>query len=392
MNTTAMYASALKADPSTVGAIAGAACRTIDALTPQLREEWRALGGVAAEPNAFQEIAFFAAAWDHLPHPGVRLTEVRGPDGTLFGAIALEIASTLGRIPLRHVANWRYEHDFLGMPLVRKGCESAFWGTLIDHLDAEPWAAGLLHIQGLTADGPVHRGLADAAAERSRSCPVVYRSRRAMLRSPLSPGAYYEQAVRKKKRKELARLTNRLRELGAVTFRTFEAGCQRLGTWCDAFLALERSGWKGREGSAVACEAASERFLRQALADAHAEGRLQIRSLDLDERPIAMLINLLAPPGSFSFKTAYDEEYARFSPGVLLQIENLDMLERQGIDWMDSCAAENHPMIDTLWTERREVVRVTVRLAGLRRGLAYAGARGAEQGWAAAKRLIGRQS
>jgi hypothetical protein len=103
-----------------------------------------------------------------------------------------------------------------------------------------------------------------------------------------------------------------------------------------------------------------------------------------------MLINLLAPPGAFLFKTAYDEDYARFSPGVLLQIENLDLLERDGVAWVDSCAAENHPMIDALWTERRPIVRVTVRLAGLRRGLTYMGCRGAEEGWAAAKRLIGR--
>jgi hypothetical protein len=238
----------------------------------------------------------------------------------------------------------------------------------------------------------VHRGLAAAAAERGRGCPIVHRTRRAMLRSTLTPRQYYEQAVRKKKRKEIARLTNRLRELGALGFRTLEPGAPGLERWCDAFLELERSGWKGLEGSAAACRSEDEAFLRQALAAAHGEGRLQIRSLDLDGRPIAMLINLLAPPGSFSFKTAYDEDYARYSPGVLLQIENLDILERPRIDWMDSCAAENHPMIDTLWTERRDIVRVTVRLAGLRRGLAYAGCRGAEESWAAVKRLIGRPS
>ena len=36
----------------------------------------------------------------------------------------------------------------------------------------------------------------------------------------------------------------------------------------------------------------------------------------------------LTPPGAFSYKTAFDERYARFSPGVLLQRENLAMLER----------------------------------------------------------------
>jgi CelD/BcsL family acetyltransferase involved in cellulose biosynthesis len=387
-----MYATALHAEPE-AGSPAFRARESTAAILPQkLKEEWRALADSAAEPNSFQEIPFLGAAWEHLPHPGVRLVEVRDSSGELAGAIALHIAPTLGRMPVRHVTNWRYEHDFLSMPLIRKGCERGFWGAVLDLLDSAPWAEGLLHIQGLSGDGPVHRGLAAAAAERGRACPVVHRVRRAMLQSKLGPQAYYEQAVRKKKRKEIGRLTNRLRELGDLRFRTLEAGGQGLDRWCDNFLALERSGWKGSEGSAIACHEKNERFLRQALADAHGESRLQIRSMELDGRPIAMLINLLAPPGSFMFKTAYDEDYARFSPGLLLQIENLDTLERPRIEWMDSCAAENHSMIDNLWTERRDIVRVTVRLAGLRRGLAYAGCRGAEEGWAAVKRLIGRPS
>lgn len=367
-----------------------AAERTLDALPLQLQEEWRALAQSAAEPNSFQELGLFGAAWNNLPHEEVRLLEVRGPDGVLAGSVALRLAPALGRVPIRHVTNWCYEHDYLGMPLVREGCERDFWGALLDFLDTASWAAGLLHIRGLTEGGPVHAGLAAAAAQRGRAAPIVHRIRRAMLESDLSPELYYEQAVRKKKRKELARLASRLREFGELTFRTFEAGDEGLADWCEAFLALERSGWKGRENSALACRRENSAFFRDGLAAAHAERRLQIRSLELAGKPIAMLINLLAPPGAFLFKTAYDEDFARFSPGVLLQIENLDLLNRQGVDWVDSCAAENHPMIDALWTERRHIVRVTVRLAGLRRGLAYAGCRGAEEGWAAAKRLIGR--
>jgi CelD/BcsL family acetyltransferase involved in cellulose biosynthesis len=387
-----MHATALKADGEAPCAAFRARDCTAAGLSPELKAEWRALAAEAAEPNSFQESSVFGAAWDHLPHPDVRLIEVRSGGGLLAGTVALHVAPALGRVPVRHVTNWHHPFEFLGLPLVRAGCERDFWGAVLDYLDSAPWAQGLLHIQGLSEDGPLHRGLAAAAATRGRSCPIDYRTSRAMLHSTLSPHEYYEQAVRKKKRKELGRLTNRLRELGDLSFRTIEPGGDGLDGWCDAFLALERSGWKGREGSAIGCVGENERFLRQALRDTHAEGRLQIRSLELDGRPIAMLINLLAPPGSFMFKTAYDEDYARFSPGLLLQIENLDTLERPGIAWMDSCAAENHPMIDGLWTERREIVRVTVRLAGLRRGLAYAGYRGAGEGWAAVKRLIGKPS
>ena len=88
-----------------------------------------------------------------------------------------------------------------------------------------------------------------------------------------------------------------------------------------------------------------------------------MRALDLDSRPLAMLVNFLCPPGGFSFKTAFDEDYARFSPGVLLQQANLDLLDNPQIDWVDSCAAPGHPMIDSVWRERRARVWVTVPLS-----------------------------
>jgi hypothetical protein len=46
---------------------------------------------------------------------------------------------------------------------------------------------------------------------------------------------------------------------------------------------------------------------------------------------------------------------------------------------MDSCAAEQHPMIDSLWAERRTLARVTIPLSGPRRRLVHAAARGLER-------------
>ena len=98
-----------------------------------------------------------------------------------------------------------------------------------------------------------------------------------------------------------------------------------------------------------------------------------------------MLVNFLTPPGSFSFKTVFDESYARFSPGVLIQLENFNILHDPRIDWMDSCAVEDHPMIDSLWTERRTVVRVSVPLKGVKRRAVYAICTGLERLSAAVK-------
>jgi hypothetical protein len=48
----------------------------------------------------------------------------------------------------------------------------------------------------------------------------------------------------------------------------------------------------------------------------------------------------------------------------LLQIENLALLKHDSIEWCDSCAAEGHPMIDSLWTERRQIGRYSVAIGG----------------------------
>ena len=357
----------------------------------RLGTAWDDLAGHAAEPNVFAERWFARASLRHLGSADLRMLEVWTTSGPneLVGMVPLCIAPAYGRVPARHVQNWLHFHAFLGTPLVRKGHEQGFWSAALSALDDDPWASGFLHLEGLTEDGPVHRGLLAAAAALGRPCDTVLRTERALLASSLSPQAYYEQTVRKKKRKELKRLSARLAELGRVEHRRLQSGAE-LESWCDAFLELERAGWKGERGSALACSAATEAFFREAVSGAWAAGRLDLLRLDLDGSPLAMLVNFLAPPGSFSFKIAYDEAHARFSPGVLIQLENLNVLARADIGWMDSCAVEDHPMINSLWGERRQVVRVTVPLKGFGRKAVFHLCRTAENLSAALRRRRGR--
>jgi hypothetical protein len=97
-------------------------------------------------------------------------------------------------------------------------------------------------------------------------------------------------------------------------------------------------------------------YFRTIAAEAFRRGRLQMLGLRLSGRFIALKCNFLCPPGSFAFKIAYDEAYARFSPGVQLELDNVHLIHaRPELEWMDSCAVPGHPMIERLWSERRTV-------------------------------------
>jgi CelD/BcsL family acetyltransferase involved in cellulose biosynthesis len=349
---------------------------------------WDDLAAHAAEPNVFAEPWFLDAARALPQSAGVHLLTAH-QDGQLIGAIPLCIDPRYGRLPLGHVETWLHYHSFLGTPLLRASYEIAAWSAMFEALDRSDWARGLIHFTGLAEHGPAHRALIAAAKSMGRPCPTVHRIERAALAGDLSPEAYYETHVRKKKRKELKRLAARLAEMGALTTRRFAASHDR-AAWADAYLALEARGWKGQAGSALAADPATRAFFHAALAGAEAAGKLDMLRMDLDGRPIAMLVNFLAPPGGFAFKTTFDEDYARFSPGVLLQIENLALLDHPSLDWVDSCAVENHSMIDSIWAERRAIVRVTLPLAGARGAATYALARAAETAAGAVRALRSR--
>jgi CelD/BcsL family acetyltransferase involved in cellulose biosynthesis len=324
---------------------------------------WDALAHVAAEPNPFAERWFAQAgltAFD--PRGAVALASLRH-EGRLVGLLPLARRLVYDRYPLPHICNWLHPNAFCGAPLVAHGAEHDFWRALLGWADHYARAALFLHLERLPADGPLYAALRDVVAAAHRPAAAVHREERALLASDLDADAYFEASLSTKKRKELRRQFNRLADEGAVAVErcTDDAG---LAEWIDAFLSLERAGWKGAEGSALACADATERFFRQAMADAAAAGRLERLALTLDRHPIAMLANFLTPPGAFSFKTTYDERLARFSPGVLLQRENLALLARDDIAWCDSCAAADHPMIERIWREKRAIVRVSIAIGG----------------------------
>ena len=363
--------------------------RVVDplALSDDLAAAWDRLADAASEPNPFAERWCLQSALHLLdPDRRARLVVVRdGSDGPVIGVMPVAPAVRYGRLPLHHVTGWAHPNHFHGAPLVRAGMESLFWSILLGWCDAAPWAHTMLHVPRLTGDGPLHRALVDVARLRGREASVVHREERAFLETNLSPADYWDGAVRAKKRKELRRQANRLADEGHVIFRRWRND-EPLDPWIAAFLDLEARGWKGRAGSALASHGDTEAWFRAILTAAGAAGKLDMRALDLDGRPLAMLVNFLCPPGGFSFKTAFDEDYARFSPGVLLQQANLDLIEDSRIAWVDSCAAPGHPMIDSVWRERRSLVWVNAPLSGTADRLRFALLTRAENHWRRWKR------
>jgi len=351
--------------------------RPVAAIDAHMVQAWRDLAAQASEPNIFYEQWFLRPALAQFElHPEMRLFLLwAGAAGhsQLLGLLPISPAHRFGRWPVPHIQNWMHHNCFLGTPLVRKGFEEVFWQQLLVGLDQSNWP-GFLHINGMTIGGPLDQAMRAVCGQQKRRCDLVHSEARAFLQSPLGAEPYLQANVRGKKRKELRRQAKRLDELGKVTFgHQTDARC--LEQWIDEFLRLEKTGWKGLGGSALDSDGQTRKFFREALIGAAQAGQLERHDIRLEGTPLAMLVNFHSGRGSFSFKTAFDEAFSRFSPGVLLQLENLKILENPAIAWMDSCAAEDHPMIDSIWSGRRHIGRFSIELKGVSRRAIFRGLR-----------------
>lgn len=343
---------------------------TDDAADPNFRAQWQELADGPSEPNPFFEPWFLLPSLEHFGQAGKTQIFALFEGAVLTGLMPLTARNNYYQYPIPNQAAWMHDNMFCGAPLVAKGHEADFWRALTGHLDREPRTALFFHLPALPADGILAASLAQVLALEGRTAAIVHSHERALLASDLTSEDYFNASLSTKKRKELRRQHRRLDELGDLTFER-TSGAEGIAEWTAEFLALEQAGWKGEQGSALAESTATRSLFEQSLAGAAVAGRLERLTFRLNGKPIAMLANFITAPGSFSFKTAFDEDYARFSPGVLLQKENLALLDRGTIEWCDSCAASGHPMIEKIWREKRRMISVSLAVGGTIRRFAF---------------------
>jgi CelD/BcsL family acetyltransferase involved in cellulose biosynthesis len=312
-----------------------------------LAADWQELADESAEPNPFYEPWMLLPALEHF---GAKVEVLLA-----FGAHPSNPKKRMlcGLLPVTwrrgRLESWRYPYCCLSAPLLRKGHERK---VLAAFLDASASRARLLRFEDVPGDGLLRRHLVDELNERGWPAVLSASYTRAVLRRAASAEEYLANAVCGKRRKEWRRQRARLCEQGQLAASELAPG-EDPRPFVAELCTMEAAGWKGRKGVDAARH---QGFLEQLAVNAARAGRQQLLALRLDGKPVALKWNLLSGEGAFAFKISFDESFARFSPGVQLELENVGrahLLPR--LRWMDSCAAPNRFMINHLWPDRREM-------------------------------------
>jgi len=319
----------------------------------RLIPQWEDLAANSLEPNPFYEHWMLLPALECFAKRGEVGIFVLWRDGRLAALFPFQRARRYKGLPAGALSAWRHRHCLLCTPLVRAEGAAETLAALLARLRAE---APLLELSYIQADGPFHDALRRAGAR-----PYVdNKYERALLSKARDAESYIQDSLSRHLRQELRRRERRLAERGKVTHTVMRPG-DDLGRWVDEFLRLEAAGWKGREGSALACSEANRRFAVEIFAAAFARGRLHMVGVDLDGRALARCLSILAGEGSYAFKTAYDEEFARYSPGVIVEVDRIrEFHGLPGAQWMDSFTAPDNEVLNSVWKGRRTIQRLVI--------------------------------
>lgn len=175
-------------------------------------------------------------------------------------------------------------------------------------LEQEPY---LLDLRFVSERGRAYAAMPGTAATRGLDL------RRALLRSPIvrTEGDWdqYERGLSQNLRKDINRRLRRLNESGDVELEVTSGG-DRLEELLAEGFAVEASGWKGRDGTAIASHSNTLGFYSDLARWADSRDELRLAFLRLDGRAIAFIFGLEAHGVHYALKAGYLEDASRFAP------------------------------------------------------------------------------
>lgn len=315
---------------------------------------WADLSARAIEANAFYHPAWARAVARHVKGQ-VGMRALLAWDGSakrrLIGLMLVAPAWNCLRLPIPVFVGW-YAYAPLTTPLLDRDRSDAAARALL--AAAANAGAQALLLPAMAQDGLVAAVLRHAA-EPFGAAPRVFNAHE---RARLDATQDIDDAVAalgSKKLKELRRQRNRLADTGEVSFRIAAPGADAEAA-LDRFLALEAAGWKGAAGTALAAKQGDVAFMKEALPAMVRDGAAQIVTLTSGDKTVAAGVLLRHARRAYFFKIAYDETFAKSSPGVQLTLDiTRAMCGDDSIDSVDSTAIANHPMIDHIWRDRQPI-------------------------------------
>lgn len=332
----------------------------------ELQQELDFLTNRALEPNVFFSGRFLAPAMPRLEDRIIRLMVMRDENETrsrMRLLLPFSVEKPGFSVGASIIRAWANPFGPLGTPLVDHEDAAETIDNLLEALGGtKSGLPDILVLPDMRLEGPVASLLRAVALSRNLPIGETDLAKRPCLESDLDAKDYLTGTISPHHRHEIRRQWRRLSEHGELSY-VVARQPEEIRHHLEEFLTLENSGWKGRQRSAMVADRYRSAFAREAINNLAETDNVRIHSLALDGEAIASMIVLVSSGEAWTWKTSFDEKWARYSPGKLL-VERLTEwhLDDLNIRSTDSCAVPDHPIMSRLWYERKTMGTMVIGL------------------------------
>jgi CelD/BcsL family acetyltransferase involved in cellulose biosynthesis len=320
-------------------------------------DAWERLANDPLERNVFTEPWFLLPALDHFAREEPARIGLALRSEELTGVFPFVRRAKWNGLPVPTVQGWVHSQAYLGTPLLHREAKKA--KQAVD-LFLSSCADGLVELEDVSGDGDFMRLLMEVVTERQFPWLLTNSTTRPILVPRASADEYMAAALDGDARRKLRSKEKGLASLGQVRTKTVETPSE-LDEWISLYLRLEKAGWKGTHGSALVDHPDARRYFETVVREGFRRGRVTAITLSSGERPVAVKINFKSGDEWFAYKIAYDEDFARYSPGLLLEVDNVRRMHSiPGARAMDSCTGPTTRVFRDLWLDRRAIHSVTI--------------------------------
>lgn len=322
---------------------------------------WRDLQARSHEPNPFLSPDFVLPLVTNLDvsAPVVLLVVSTGGTDRWLAAGVFEIKALSRWWVLAYARSFSSDYIFLDGILVDRdesaAAISALFHSQLRHRD---WHG--MHFDAIRRDSPVADLLAASAIEAGVSayCSLTW-VRASYHNLGLATTDDVLARCSKARRKSLRRGRRKLESQGRVEFRLACPDSARAPE-VDAFLLLEKMGWKGKAGTAIACHSDHEAFFRQMIEGFARRRAVLFGELLLDGIPIASTCNLRSGALLSAFKIGWNPAYSDAGIGMWSEVELAAAVSHEypEIARIDSSAKEGS-YVESVWPDRTPMVSIT---------------------------------
>lgn len=332
-----------------------------------LQTELDFLSNRAMEPNVFFTGRFLAPAMPRLEDRTIRLALIRDTSeqrSRIRFLMPFSVEKPGFSIGASIIRGWSNPFGPLGVPLLDAEDAAETIDNLFEAL-TRPAAGlpGVLVLPDVRLKGKFAQLARAVAIGRNLPLAETDTYSRPMLDSLLDGTTYLKNAISPSHFRDLRRQWNNLSQHGTLAYSVARQPGE-IRQRMEEFLALEASGWKGRERTAMVLDRYRAAFAREAITNLAEADSVRIHSLDLNGAAIASMIVFIMAGEAYTWKTAYNEVYAKYSPGKLLLAELTEWhLDDANILRSDSCAVPDHPIMSRFWEEREDMGTLVIGLS-----------------------------